>query len=542
MGRLHPYNFSLREVDAFEQRVIESLIEYTDDEWLIMPKVMIGGDRTYEIDVVCAHPSFGFCILEVKGWNSPRIENGKWIGPDGSERSDPVDQLRTNQFKLRKILREIDQSVKVEAAIVFTEVNGIPGDTTPLEVTQEQLIWSSDLETVDSSLIRLCASGRQGKLMFDEGVFAELVKHVRRTVEFEPDSFATRRYAFEKLTDRTVEQLRTLERLDINRRVYVSGGAGSGKSRLAASWARRALGRGERVLLVCYNDPLGEEFQQKFADSDGIVLTGPFLRLAQELEGMPPCVQREGESDQDFWDKTVQGHLHLHWHKVTETFDTIIVDESQDFSPSWLAMLMALLDPSGARKVLMVGDVGQELHKRRFEPPKVEDGWTIAELGPNVRNTLDIARLLRNRLGGPPAPSWLPSTTHLGYREIDDLEGVAQTARSAVNDLVGHGFKNDDIAVITLSSAIRDAIVDGELFVRFDDRSPTTICCENAHRMKGLEFSAVVIVGLSEQVNDEVLYVAISRAVHGLVICCPQQLADRLRITQLKDEVEGQPA
>ena len=531
MGRLHPYDFSLREIDAFEQRVVESLVEYTDDEWIIMPRVMIGGDRTYEIDVVCAHPSLGFCVLEVKGWRNPRIVDGRWVSAHGNERSDPVHQLRTNQFKLRSVLREVDGSVDVNAAIVFTEMNGIVGDTSPLELQPEQLIWSDDLETIDSSLLRLCGGSSFGKLMFGDGVFAKLVRHVRRSVDFEPDSFATRRYAYEKLSDRMVEQLKALERLDVNRRVYVSGGAGSGKSRLALSWALRALGRGERVLLVCYNDPLGAEFQQKFVDSDGVVLTGSFLRLAQQLEGMPPCIQGEGESNQDFWDKTVQGHLILHWHKVNELFDTIIVDESQDFSPSWLAMLNALLDPAGARRVLMVGDVGQELYKRGFQPPRAEDGWTIAELGPNVRNSREIAQLLRNRLGGPPAPSWLPPSTHLGYREVNGLTDVDSIVKSAIQDLAARGFENESIAVITLSSDVRDIVTDGEVFVRLDDCDPSTIPCENAHRMKGLEFPAAVVVLTDEDVDNELLYVAASRGVHALIICCPAQVADRLGIS-----------
>ena len=69
----------------------------------------------------------------------------------------------------------------------------------------------------------------------------------------------------------------------------------------------RALGRGERVLLVCYNDPLGAEFQQKFVDSDGVVLTGFFFDWRNNSR---ECrrIQGEGESNQDFWDKTVQGH------------------------------------------------------------------------------------------------------------------------------------------------------------------------------------------------------------------------------------------
>ena len=38
--------------------------------------------------------------------------------------------------------------------------------------------------------------------------------------------------------------------LDTNRRVLVNGGAGTGKTMLALQWARQALARNERTLVV----------------------------------------------------------------------------------------------------------------------------------------------------------------------------------------------------------------------------------------------------------------------------------------------------
>ena len=46
----------------------------------------------------------------------------------------------------------------------------------------------------------------------------------------------------------------------------ILAGAGSGKTRLALRWVQRALNRGDRVLLVSYNDPLGDQLAGVRAD------------------------------------------------------------------------------------------------------------------------------------------------------------------------------------------------------------------------------------------------------------------------------------
>ena len=410
--------FSIRNLkNESEKRVVEALLDYTDDSWIIMPSVRIGVEPPVEVDVVVAHLEHGFAVVEVKGWTNPTIENGEWSSPYRYPGRNPVEQLLHNRYAVRDHLRTVLPHVEVDAALAFPLVGGVEGVAQITDIGSHQLIWSHDLETIEKSLLQIMTRGTKGRPMYTEDTFAQFIDALRPTVHFNPDTISARRIAIEKLNDRTIEQLRALERLDRNRKVFVSGGAGSGKSRLATSWAQRALQRDERVLLVCFNDPLGNEFEARFRDSDGIIVTGPFLKVALKMPGLPECKQKEGESDQKFWNETVQGHLHLHWHRVTDQYDTIIIDEAQDFSPSWIAMLTALLDSNGKNQVLMVGDLGQELHKRRFQPPNPEDGWTIAELGPNVRNSKAIAQMLRSKLNGPPAPHWLPATALLEFAE-----------------------------------------------------------------------------------------------------------------------------
>lgn len=345
-----------------------------------------------------------------------------------------------------------------------------------------------------------------------------------RSLDPAPDAYMN--WASSRIETFSGAQVRALERLDGNRRVFVSGGAGTGKSRLALAWTRRAAMRGERVLLVCFNEPLGAQFARRVRDLEQVTV-GPFLRLALSLEGIPP-LSVPSDAGTEFWNNTVQGHLHLHWPDVEARFDTIVVDESQDFSPSWLAMLEQLLDPDGPRRMLLTGDADQELHNRGFTPPRPEDGWTLCELVNNTRNSREIARLMRNRLNGPLAPFALPDSTHVRFTPVEDLNELVAHVRAEVLKLKEAGFDEDGIAVICVDTGSRDALREVAMFVPYEQAGEGRIVCETSRRLKGLEYQAVILVGLRWPVDDTVLYVGVSRAVFGLSVIGPKQLGERL--------------
>ena len=88
-----------------------------------------------------------------------------------------------------------------------------------------------------------------------------------------------------RLDELSERQVKAVETLDMNRRVMVAGGAGTGKTRLAAAWARRVRDRGERALLTCYNDPLGWDLQIR-DELLGVTTVGSFHQMAFDLLGM----------------------------------------------------------------------------------------------------------------------------------------------------------------------------------------------------------------------------------------------------------------
>ena len=88
-------------------------------------------------------------------------------------------------------------------------------------------------------------------------------------------------------------QTGALEPLDVNRRVLVTGGAGSGKTRLAMAWTRRALARSERVWLTCYNDPLADAVAERLTPNE-LLTVGSFYDVALHLDGMPELEVPDG--------------------------------------------------------------------------------------------------------------------------------------------------------------------------------------------------------------------------------------------------------
>ena len=104
---------------------------------------------------------------------------------------------------------------------------------------------------------------------------------------------------------------------------------------------------------TCFNLPLAGDLTDRFEDCS--IDIGTFHDIARFLDGMPPLDILD-DADGPWWEKVAFGHLHSDSHRVTERFDTIIVDEAQDLSLAWLTMPSQLLDPAGPRRKSLLAD------------------------------------------------------------------------------------------------------------------------------------------------------------------------------------------
>lgn len=533
MGTLVPADLPLSSLaNDDERRVVAALCEGLSDGWLVLPHVQLRGrGRDHELDVVLVHPDHGVADIEVKG-HPVQVREGLWCGRDGRPiEPQPFDQARTNAYALRDELRAAASCLRhlhVEHAVALPNTSGFDGDLPP-GCERVQVLTAADLLDVSDAVVDLMSARWSNQRLTTAQVEA-IVGHLRPDAAFRWDPAARMRQARHRLDELGAEQVRVLERLDANRRVVGVGAAGTGKTRLADAWARRAYLRGERVLLTCYNEPLADQIRDRAAPHDESLVIGPFLRLALGFEGMPP-VEVPDDADHEWWTITAVGHLVTHFHEVTERFDTIVVDEAQDFSPAWLALLETLLDPDGPRRMLIVADEAQELYQRGFAVPPPEDGWVRCELVSNCRNSQQIARLLRRRLHGAPSPAVGPESVDLRWVPVDpgDPDAVVHAVVGELGRLLDDEERSrDQVAVLTVASTVRDRLLrTGPDLVRWEHRADGVLV-ENVHRVKGLEFDTVVLVSDTDDVPEDLLYVGVGRAVGELVVIGPEGLATRL--------------
>lgn len=534
MGVLVPEDFDLSTLrNHAERHVVEALRDGLTDGWLVLPHVPLSlVDRDREIDVVLVHPAFGVAALEVKGHRGIEVRAGKWHGPDLPMTPQPPAQARDNAYALRDLLRAASPTldrVFVEYAVVLPNADVVKGAVKP-ELAPRQVVTGRQLVDVADAVEDLML-GRTKNHALSDGQVEAIVAAIRPDAEFRYDPSARMERARARLDELCRMQTQALERLDVNRRVVAVGAAGTGKTRLACAWATRAWSRGERVLLTCYNDPLAEVVAARMPDDEALTVGG-FFRTALALPGMPP-LQVPAGADHQWWMVVAVGHLVSNWHLVEARFETVVVDEAQDFSPAWLSMLEALLDPDGPRRMLMVTDPAQVLHDRGFRVPSPDDGWTVCELVTNCRNSQQIARLLRRRLDGAPSPMIGPEAVDLCWVpvEVGDTDAAVKAVGAELDRLIDTEDRPPrSIAVLTFSSTLRDRLRAAGLgLARWEDRD-SGVLGENVHRVKGLELDVVVLVSDRDVEADDLLYVGVSRAVSELVVIAPLPVAARLAL------------
>lgn len=522
VATLLPADFDLTLLPISEQRVCKAFLLGLDDSWFVIPHVPIVVDRAdCEIDVVLVSATRGVILVEVKG-GVITIEQGRWFQNGHALAKPPTQQVTSAKHNLLKRLRSaaIDlEGMFLRHAVALPDVGSVPPDGLGPDAPAEIVFAKPELEFPAVAVDRLL---REHGPIPPERV-TKLLAALRPDIALDGNEGQVLQWAGKQLDAETRVHLANVRGLDTNHRVLVTGGAGTGKTMLVLEWAKRAVQRGDRTLVVCFNKPIADQLQRSLVDTTAMV--GTYHDVAVRL--LEPHGFHLGASPTaEYWLHVVTDSLAFHAEHIGTPFDTIIVDEGQDMHPHWFESLERLLDPRGSRKLLVVADPAQAIYVKPWEPPA-----DMVELPMvfNLRNCAAIAKLVQ-RLGGPaPLPSapYGDAVTHLyagGNRE------VRKRVRDSVHSLsTTYGIAFGQIAVLTTHTNIRDALltepIEGCPLVRWTDRSEDAVLCETVHRTKGLERTAVILVDMSGEPDKTLLYVGVSRAVSVLRLVGPQALA-----------------
>lgn len=223
-------------------------------------------------------------------------------------------------------------------------------------------------------------------------------------------------------------------------RLRVTGTAGSGKTQLALAEYRATLEAGKRPLYVCYNRPLADHFS-RIAPAGGLVCTFHQLcdQRVRHVGEIPDFTQPEA------FDKLFKGAMELPIGNPF-VFDTVIIDEGQDFSEKWRDFVLRHARPDA--RLLWLEDPMQNLYGR---PTLPLPGWVTLHARTNYRSPRPIVQMLQALLPGDldieaASPFVAEEIEFLTY---SDTAGLFQSVKEAIRQCYSAGFKKQDVAIIS---------------------------------------------------------------------------------------------
>jgi superfamily I DNA and RNA helicase len=317
----------------------------------------------------------------------------------------------------------------------------------------------------------------------------------------------------------------------------VLGTAGSGKSQLAWHEVQANHANKFRSLYVCYNRPLASHFARRVR-AEG--LHGAFIF---NFHALCDRVLKEAGVHVDYsvvgvFDTLAEQVLNLPQDKRWQ-FDSIVVDEGQDFDKSWLDVLQKFAHP--ATRWIWLEDPSQNLYnKAQLDFPD----WVQLTVNVNYRNPVHIVDALMryrhlfalNNAADFEVKAACPLEGFpIEYLAYENDEGLFTQTSKAITLCLKHGFTRDHIVVLSMRGHEKSKILKQislgphtlrHFTGRYDEQgnqlfTDGAVLAESVYRFKGQSAQAVVITELEfenwSEKEFKKLFVAMTRSKMFLV-------------------------
>lgn len=490
-----------------------------------------------EADFLLLHPTKGIIVVEVKGGGID-IQNGRWCSTDRFRKTheikNPYEQALASKYALVGWLKQkgMHQHIRVGHAVVFPHLDDLPnlGPVATPETTWTNL----DFPTIEAAVERTRAHWEL-EAALNRADMDRLIQFLAPTVSVRRKLSSESAEAEAALFVLTAEQVAAFAGLRAARGGLVLGGAGSGKTVLAIARAQQLARDGFRTLLVCFNELLGKMLSERFAGDtaiDACTFHSLCIREARRADLQLPV-----QLSADWWEQSAP-ELLIEACSINESeYQAIVVDEGQDFAPSWMDALRCLVSTETDAPFFAFADPRQELWGRDWS---AGPEWQFTyELQQNMRNTRPIAEKVAavfhatpvERGVAGPAPKW---------RDVHDNRRQDRDVVSVVETLIDEGFGPTNLVVLCsspqLARKLTEYTVGPYSFGKWGDRG---IPVETIARFKGLDTEAVVLVLDEAHAERDLMlaYVGMSRARSVLKVVGERRLQNLLGWDQFSPAV-----
>lgn len=508
--------------------------------------------RDGEADFVIAHSDLGVLVLEVKGGQIGHDQTtGEWHSTDRQNHChpirDPFAQATSSHHALEAKLKEHPVIrrfyVRIGHGVVFPDSANPHRPLTP-NAEPAITVFAEDLDHIDACVRRMFDywAGTMGTALAPAPGFLQTVTDLLAPRFELPRSLgAAIKGDDRELLRLTEDQFRVLDMLSRQRRVAVSGGAGTGKTMLALEKARRLAAEGLEVLLTCYNRPLADYLLKAGGPCERLTIAN-YHTLCWEMAkaaGHPFPDTSVADPPPGFWDRILPDALLAALDTLPRRFDAIVVDEGQDFLDSWWDPLMLSLADLEGGILYVFYDDNQKLYRRTNAFPA---GLLEIPLRDNLRNTRRISALTEQFYQGPPMRALGPEGQDVERIVIRDASEIERQVGRVLHHLIkDNGVAPADVAVL-MGSGRACPLERGQRIGAFETTTdqaaePSKVLLETVRRFKGLERQVVILTAIDDLPAAEetgLLYVGLSRARAHLVIVAAEKTMERVGSSSLR--------
>lgn len=518
--------------DALKRQLPSRYRVYYSSPWLGTESD--GTEKDGEADFVVASAETGFLVIEVKGGGVGRDKRtSNWHSVDrwGSKHAikNPVAQATRSKYQLLERMKTLpameNRRIGSGIAVILPDSSGgevLDGLDTPREkfALREDIEYLGDWVRahLDHNMgDRDQPLGPEGIAALDRMIAHAFQLHLPLATTLETDS--------RKVLTATKEQCELLQVLEEHRRVAIAGVAGSGKTVIAIHKAMQ-LAQADpesRVLLTCFNVPLGEHLKRLTARQPNIV-AGPFhqvcARIAREAGLLTPKAESVEELMAEAWPEALVTAVGT---RPELAFDAIIVDEGQDFSDNWLESLNQCSASDDACFWVLYDD-NQRLYRGSSKFLSAFPGPPF-KLRRNVRNPKPVFDRLIPLFGAIAATSAGPEGRPVEEIVVKEERLMPSALKNLVTKLVEtEQVEPEEIAVLATTKNRLTELCPSSRFGRVAvcDATEATrgrVCMETVRRFKGLERSVIILADPAEMKTvDELQYVGLSRPTGHLIL------------------------
>lgn len=500
-----------------------------------------GSEIDGEADFLVAHAEKGILSIEVKGGIVEIDNNDQWTSIDRHRFKrnikNPVNQARSSKYQL---LEKLKESPHWQRRFICARHGVIlphsvrPGRDFRPDMPLKLFAFDKDMDHLDAWVAARMTSveneegrvkplGSDGLHALDDMLARKIKLRVRLSTNVNQD--------LKDIQLRTDDQIFIIREMEDNNRMAIAGAAGTGKTILAIEKSLMLAEDGKRVLLLCFNRPLGGYLKQKLTGAPTVTATHfhQYCRDVAKAAGVNTEEFSQAELTEDLVDHFIEAGL--------EEYDAVIVDEGQDFTDDWLIALEVVVKEGEEGVLHIFYDDNQNVMNTSASYIK---GLPLAKyrLTRNFRNTRAIFEKAEHYYKGSHVRPIGPGGAEPVLTTVTDNTELKAKLAERVGSLIhSEGIAPGDIAILFPDTQAASILRDDKGYrvgrnraSDAEQRNVEQVCVDTIRRFKGLESPVILLVANGDTASiDELLYVGMTRAQAVLEVFGPGHVINKIK-------------